>query len=60
MKADGPRKRRQHAIAEVEEILQAVKEVGAVEAARRYDVLQMTVSNWVQRDAAKVRAGASR
>src|SRR5438045_3163295 len=56
MKADGPRKRRQYAIAEVKEILQAVKEEGVVEAARRHGVPQTTVSNWLHRDAAKVAA----
>ncbi len=62
MKADGPRKRRRYTIAEVEEILQAVEEVGVVEAARRHGVPQTTVSSWLHRDAAKVttaRAGAS-
>jgi putative transposase len=37
------------------EILKAVDKVGVVEAARRHGVPQTTVSNWLHRDAAKVR-----
>jgi putative transposase len=49
-----PRKRRKYTTAKRVEILKAVDEVGVVEAARRHDVPQSTVSNWLHRDAAKV------
>ena len=48
------RKRRRYTTAKRKEILKAVKEVGVVEAARRYGVPQTTVSNWLHRDATKV------
>src|SRR5215216_3250599 len=65
--ADEPRKRRQYTTEKRGEILEAVAEVGVVEAARRHGVPQTTVSNWLHRDAVKVtakvaaeRAGASK
>ena len=48
------RKRRKYTAAKRMEILQAVAEAGAVEAARRHGVPQTTVSNWLHRDATKV------
>ncbi len=57
-KAKEPRKRRQYTIEERDEILEAVAEVGVVEAARRRGVPQTTVSNWLNRDATKVAAAA--
>lgn len=56
LETDEPRKRRQYTAEEREEILEAVDEVGVVEAARRHGVPQTTVSNWLHRDAAKVAA----
>lgn len=47
-----PRKRRQYTAEDRARVLAAVKEVGVVEAARRHDVPQTTVSTWLGRDAA--------
>jgi transposase-like protein len=51
---DEPRKRRTYTTAKRVEIVEAVDDVGVVEAARRHGVPQTTVSNWLHRDAMKV------
>ena len=51
-------KRRQYTTEERDRILVAAGEVGVVEAARRHDVPQTTVSNWLNRDATKIAATA--
>ena len=51
---DKPQKRRKYTTAERMAILEAVDEVGPVEAARRHGAPETTVSNWLHRDAAKV------
>ena len=52
--ADERPKRRRYTTAERMKILEAVEEVGVVEAARGHGVPQTTVSNWLHRDATKV------
>src|SRR5512144_3070228 len=52
--ADERRKRRRYTAAERMKILEAVDQVGVVEAARGHGVPQTTVSNWLHRDATKV------
>ena len=49
-----PRERRQYTQKERDEILASAEEVGVVEAARRHDVPQTTLSNWRNRDSAKL------
>lgn len=49
-------KRRQYTTEERHRIVETVKKVGVVEAARRHGVPQTTVSNWLNRDATKVAA----
>jgi transposase-like protein len=48
--ADERPKRRRYTTAERMKILEAVEEVGVVEAARGHGVPQTTVSNWLHRD----------
>src|ERR1041384_692808 len=52
-RARRPGKRRRYTRAERTEILRSASKVGPVEAARRHEVPQTTVSNWLHRDAAK-------
>lgn len=57
--ANEPRKRRQYTAEDRARVLAAVKEVGVVEAARRHDVPQTTVSTWIGRDAEVVSASST-
>ena len=54
-----PRKRRQYTAEDRARVLAAVKEVGVVEAARRHDVPQTTVSTWLGRDGEAASAPAA-